>query len=372
MNTILAFLFLSIALPASAQLECPNLDFCFPPTPGQNFDVPSAQYPTIESAVIAAPHGANIRIKAGTYSAHIIVGKNLNFMGNHTKNRPTVIKGLDLTTPIFSVFGNPTVKFKKLTLSDAAAAVKTEFFHNGPWANISLNEVTVANTERGVAGSYDKVEIERSDLIGGAGNGLALSRILKLELKTVVLQNYGGYGILVLGQPSTEIGIFNSVLNNNTLGGLMIQGRTKGNMLTKINADRNGVAAIILDHTGPTFIDNSVLANSKTHGGKFGHGLLNFSSFVNVFKTHFFENVSFPTALVGCATPASEGFTAQFAHSGFFATSTTKRPAFALYTYPGCADAPGTLKDDGGNSCSGAIYCGTESSGGLTPIPPKL
>lgn len=364
-------LFTLTATSALAQIECPELDFCFPPTPGQNFTVPSPNFPTIESAVIAAPSGSTIRIGAGEYTANVTIdNKNLTILGNHAHGRPTIIQSASTELPIFRLNGSPSVKFRKLGLHRAAAAIQTDFAHNGPWASIQVSDLTVENTRRGIAGAYEDVKVDRSSFQFGSLHGISLSRVLNLEVRGSLFTDYEGVGLLVIGNQDSGISISGATFDNNDAGGVMIKNNRRPVILSKIRARNNGTAGIIVDHSGPVFLDRSELSLNRLKDGKFGNGLLVYSSTVEASRNNFISNRGFQTAMVGCGDTAANKYDLVFEGNNFFVPDATPPvTVFALYPQLDCTATPiGTLKDGGGNRCNGTSGCAAASAGGLEPI----
>jgi hypothetical protein len=67
-----------------------------------NLNVPNSQFPTIQAAIDAAPAGANIHIKPGTYHENLFVRKPLQIYGSEAGN------GVTLTGPLVKAI-NPAV-----------------------------------------------------------------------------------------------------------------------------------------------------------------------------------------------------------------------------------------------------------------------
>lgn len=360
-----------LSLSAFAQITCvPNTDFCFPEQENGNVVVvPSPSFPTIQSAVSQMPPGTTVRIKGGMYFENITLDRDINLVGNSAPGRPTIIQPLNNQDPIFRINGGVDVNFRNMKISNSTYGIYHDLQQPGPKPSVTTRNMTLENLGRGIYGSF--INVETNDvLFDGGFNGISLGQVENLKLRRTVLRFLTGFGVIVLGSNHSTALISHVTVHDNLKGGIFISGIDTKVDLNFVIARDNGVAGIILEKTGPVNIFNSDLFTNRTEAGKFGNGVLNYSSPVVLDNNNFENNQGFAVAAVGCGTPPTDRFSYALKNNDIISPFVT---AIAMYAYPDCADSSvGSLDDQGGNRCSATPSCGAASAGGLEPIPKTL
>lgn len=362
---------LFVSLSAFGQITCvPNTDFCFPENESGNVViVPSPAFPSLQIAVSQVPPGTTIRIKGGIYFENITIDRNINLVGNSAPGTPTIIYGGNNQEPIFRISGGPSVNFRNMKLANSSHGIYHDLQQPGALPSITTKNMTLANLGRGIFGSFNTVETQ-DVLFEGGFNGISLGAIQNLKLRRIVFRFMTGFGMIVLGSNNSTALISHVTVHDNVKGGIYISGVDTKVDLNFVIARDNGVAGIILEKTGPVNIFNADLFTNRTEAGKFGNGVLNYSSPVLLENSNIENNQGFAIAAVGCGTPASDRFSYALKNNDIISPYVT---AIAMYAYPECTDSSvGSLNDLGGNRCSASPSCGAASAGGLEPIPKTL
>jgi hypothetical protein len=229
--------------------------------------------------------------------------------------------------------------------------------------------MTFTNLGRGIFGAYKNVETQ-DVLIDGGFNGISLGSIQNLRLRRIVFRFLTGFGIIVLGSENSTASISHVTVHDNLKGGIYISGIDTKVEMDFVIARDNGVAGIILEKTGPVSIFNSDFLYNRSEAGRYGNGVLNYSSPVTLNSSNFEGNESFPVAAVGCGSPESEKFSYALKNNDIFSSSSL---VIAIYSYAGCTvSGHGSLSDLGGNRCNGGTSCTSASTGDLSPLPKTI
>lgn len=367
----LLMLLMFLGMNAFAQITCiPNTDFCFPENEtGNVVVVPSTTFPNIQSAVSQVPPGTTVRIKGGTYYENVTIDRNITLVGNSSPGKPTIINPLNNQEPIFRLNGGPAVNFRNMRIQNSSHGIYRDLQQPEPLPSVKTRNMTLANLGRGIFGSFNTVETN-DVLIDQGTNGISLGSIQNLKIRRTVVRLMTGYGLIVIGSPGSTVLVSHVTVHDNLKGGMFIVGIDSRVDLNFVIARDNGVAGIILEKTGLVNVSNSDMFTNRMASGKFGNGLLNYSSPVLIENSNVEHNQGFALAAVGCGTPSTDRFTMALKNNEIISPYAT---AIAMYAYPECTDpSVGSLRDEGGNRCVGFPSCGAQSAGGLSPIPKEL
>lgn len=367
MKLLMFFMFLG--MNAYAQITCiPNTDFCFPENENGNVVVvPSSSFPNIQTAVSQVPPGTTVRIKGGVYFENVTIDRNINLVGNSSPGRPTIINPVNNQEPIFRISGGPVVNFRNMRIQNSSHGIYRDSQQPGALPSVTTRNMTLANLGRGIFGSFKNVETN-DVLMDGGFNGISLIDVERLRLLRSVMRRMDGFGLIVHGSVGSTVLISHVTVHDNVEGGIFVYGDSQVDLNFVIARD-NGVAGVILEKTGPVTIFNSDLFTNRFKGGKFGHGVLNYSSPVTLDNNNFTNNDNFPIAGVGCGSPVFRRFSINMKNNDIYSSFANQ---IAMFVDLDCTDTDvGSLRDEGGNRCYGWPRCGAESTGGLEPTEKK-
>jgi hypothetical protein len=263
--------------------------------------VPSAAYPTIQSALDLVASGTTIRIAAGTYRETLrITGKTVRLVGNGiTGAKATTLAGVGEEGIVtFANGGGGLVRgiaFTGGAFGIAGVAGNGDLGTAAPGA-VRVSRVSIASTGRGIFGTFPDLTVSHTTIANTAWNGASVTTS-KLFATQLTITDSGGVGILVLNYDASgaQIVFDNVSANRNAHGGLEVQGGAVPVTVRSSSFVGNVHAGISLLGVGTATLDDVHADFSATDpGGADGAGILvDRSRAVNVANSHITFNAGF-------------------------------------------------------------------------------
>jgi hypothetical protein len=283
--------------------------------------VPSAAYPTIQSALDSVASGSTILIASGTYAEALRVdGKTVRLVGHGiTGAKKTTLAGASEGAGVvtFSNGGGGLVRGIALTGGAFGIAGQAGNSDKGttPPGAVRVSHVSIASTGRGIFGQFPDLTVRQTTIGSTALNGASVATS-KLFATQLTITNAGGVGILVLNYDAagTQIVFDNVTANRNAHGGLEVQGGAVpvtvrsssfvGNVhagisllgvanatLDDVHADLSatdadgtfGVGIVVQSSPSAAILNSHVALNAA-------YGIVNFASHVPMSGTHIIAN----------------------------------------------------------------------------------
>jgi len=270
---------IAIAQPASAcdeddTLGCANLPV---------LRVPSTAYPTIQSAVDAVPvGGAIIRVAPGVYTESIqVAAQGVRITGAGAGK--THLLAPESTVPAISFAAGAGGDVEDLLIVggnhgiEGIGSVIGAVGGNGP--SIAIRRVIVTGSGRGIFGTFSNLNLRAVSILRTAWNGMSVSAAQLIATDSII-SNAGGVGILVTGvAPGVGVVLDGLTLNNNSNGGIEIQGNPGPVMIRNCTLLLNGRAGIFLDNAGSVTIESTIASFTQSiNNGALGDGIDVFGS----------------------------------------------------------------------------------------------
>jgi hypothetical protein len=348
-----------VIAPAAAQQQNPPQVF-----------VPSAQFPTIQSAIDGAPAQAVIVIAPGRYrEALVIHGRIVTLVGRDAARRPE-IRAPRPRDSVVTFGGGGGAELRNLVLhggDHGLLAVDPQGL-----ASVAARNVAIRDSGTGVAGAYAALSFVNGEVRGNRRHGFALTGVRALELSGLEVADNGCLGILIVNTTPAAAPLMLAKLevHDNACGGIEIRGGATPVRMRAVFAKANAIFGINLAGASDTAIADSVVSFTKSDpvSGEWGDGLRILSATaVDVAGSLFSFSARAGALVLGCAD--GRGSTATFTDDNFFKNSF----AIDVERRAGCAvSASGVaLTDGGGNVCDGDPDCHAVSSG-LDPIDPAV
>jgi parallel beta-helix repeat protein len=178
-------------------------------------------FPTIQAAVDAAPPGATIKVRPGTYTEEIVIAKDLTLQGVNTGK--TIIKAPPTLTPFARRLNGEAVAAVVL-ITDAAHVRVSGFTVTGPipcgastGGIFVVKGATLKVSDARITTMHPEVGTCPPELVRGVGIGLGLPQFVEIDgqlgttghatITHVAIDRFQFFGIIVAGpsggRPST-------------------------------------------------------------------------------------------------------------------------------------------------------------------------
>ncbi len=308
-----------------------------------------------------------IKLAAGTYPVNLDLDGNQNSLSTFTINvvaEPgTKLQALVLATPVLKLRNEAKLALSDVELSGATAAtVKLESA-----ATLTLTRGKVVGGTIGVHADNGSLTLDRSEVTGGSAQAIlvekAASRV-NIEQSQVLVS--GGPGIEMA---DGELVISRSMVRGNIGGGVVVNGMNRKVTITNSfivkNTGAGGISALNISATSK--IDfNTVADNTGDTGNSSAGGIVCDRTGLTLTGNLVFRNGGGPSGAVqtfGACVHASSLIlpgTAPIAEHPKFVSTTDWHLA---------ADAPATVLNVAGVTCSGVDYDGdTRPQGGACEL----
>lgn len=347
----------------------------------QTFQVPSDQFPTIQSAINAAANGDKILVAPGIYNETLTIAKRITLTGSGARGerqtaivgpRPTEVVPIERAIGVVNYQPNSGGKIEKLLIRGGAGAgilgIVTE--DRFP-ASLEAKQLIIHQGVRGIAGSFSDLSMEECKVADMLWHGVSIVQVKgKILLGDCVIELCGGLGYF--GKNTTagpgEISLLNSTFGVNSGGGILIHGNAKPVGVTKCYLYANRYAGIRLNAVGLAAICHNLikLTLPRLLDGKFGDGIVAECS-ENVILCQDDQNFALDYLPPGIEESARVGVTTIGSHVSL---TNVKFECNLLDldaedgTLSGCPNQPPSFDDKGGNvcGCDGAtIACQVKS-----------
>jgi parallel beta-helix repeat protein len=231
-------------------------------------DSQEADFSSIQAAINAASSGDTILVRAGNYSEHVVVNKQLKLRG---ENKTSIIDG-NSTGDVIIIAAN-NVEISGFTIQNSGRRIVTEFPQFGPtgfpayegMCGVYLYGCTGCNISGNlIANNFAGLNIESASNI--------------MVSKNQIMINYGDCGIRIAFTSSTTLS-GNEISHNPTTGAVIFQ--CISSMVTENQIIDNPGSGMVISFSS-RFI--TVSENNITNNG--GHGL----NLVNAIENNVFEN----------------------------------------------------------------------------------
>jgi hypothetical protein len=299
--------------------------------------VPSRLYPTIRSAVAAAPTGSTIQLAAGVYDETIrIEGKSITLRGPEPGDGAATIVGADRDAAAITYGAAGGGSVVNLALRGGAYGVAAVRSGERAPAPVEIKRTSISDTGRGIFGDFSRLNVKNTTISRTAWNGIAVTSADDVSLKEITVFGAIGYGIYV---QDAAVSLSNVLVHDNlfggiylgesfaqVLGGLVFQNRRSG--ITIVSSPLVLLQGVTVDNTLPQ------------SDGRFGDGIDVFlSQVVGVIDTFVGYNARVAIASFGGDVQIGD-------------TDICCSPIdFEVETYMG---QPGQLEKIGDNTC----WCG--------------
>lgn len=255
----------------------------------QTLQVPSEQFPTIQSAINAAANGDKILVAPGIYNETLTIAKRINLTGSGERGErrteivgpaPTEVVPLERAIGVVNYQPAGGGKIESLLIRGGAGAGILGVAIEGRFpAALEVKQVIIHQGVRGVAGSFTDLTVEDTKVADMLWHGVSILKAKgKVQIAESVIElclGIGYYG------NNTETGSGNVSLLSDTFGvnsggGILIFGNAKPVGVTKCYLYANRYAGIRLKDVGLAALCHNLikLTQPRKFDGKFGDGIV--------------------------------------------------------------------------------------------------
>lgn len=267
---IVAAVICAVPMSAVAQVTEPPPLVVDPPT---EVEVPSKEFPTIQSAIEALPDGSTIRLALGRYTESLTVtGKSLDIIGSgaHGRRR-TQIVGDDPDAAVITFGPGGGGSVQNLVLRGGAIGiegVRGEDGDDGRYtrpAPLLVRRTLIRHVGQGIFGSFSHLTLQGIVVRHIDWNGICITTIDSLEVLNSYISNTEAVGILVFNYEEGEgtINIAYNIFEQCEQGGLAIVGDAKDVVITHCSFWKVNLAGILLLEVGQVLVQDTVVAKTQ-------------------------------------------------------------------------------------------------------------
>lgn len=250
----------------------------------QTFQVPSDQFPTIQSAINAAASGDKVLVGPGVYEEILTIAKRISLTGSGALGerrtqivgpRPTEVVPLGRAIGVVSYQPGGGGKIENLLIRGRDADILGVTVDDRFPAALEVKQVIIHQGGREIAGSFSDLTVEQTKVADMLWHGVVLARpkgkILLTESDFELCLGIGFYSLNSEG----EILLLNSTFGVNSGGGVVILGNLKPVYVTKCYFYANSYAGIRLKNAKQATICHNLikLTLPRKLDGKFGDGI---------------------------------------------------------------------------------------------------
>jgi hypothetical protein len=354
----------------------------------QTLQVPSDQFPTIQSAINAAGNGDKVLIGPGVYNETLTIAKRISLTGSGAQGerrteivgqRPTEFVPLDRAIGVINCQPGGGGKFESFMIRGGAGAGILGVATEGRFpASLEVKRVIIHQGVRGVAGSFSDLTIEDTKVADMLWHGFSIKAKGKIQIAESVVELCLGIGYYGNNTEtgSGDVSLLNDTFGVNSGGGILIFGNAKPVGVTKCYLYANRYAGIRLKEVGLAAICHNLikLTQPRKIDGKFGDGIVAECS-ESVIVCQGDQNFALDYLPPGIEDSARAGVTT----IGSNVSLTNVKFECNLIDLDaedgglsGCPNHPGSLDDEGGNvcGCDGANVACQVKSLNLDPPDP--
>ena len=250
--------------------------------------VPSAQYPTIQSAVDAVPvGGATVKIAPGVYTESVEVnGSNVRLVGSGAGR--TQLLALSGAAPGISFGAGASGVVEAITIAGGRSGIEGAFIGEPPpppsmcsepaglgqppqagGPSIAIRQAVIARSGRGILGSFSSLALQGVTIANTVWNGMSILAAASLQARNVVVEKAGGVGILVENLGFGTGFVFDAVApNDNKCGGIEVDGNATPVTIRSSFFFNNGRAGIFINNsfqvgTAPETIEETYIVGTQ-------------------------------------------------------------------------------------------------------------
>jgi Right handed beta helix region len=346
----------------------------------QTLQVPSDQFPTIQSAINFAAAGDRILVAPGVYNETLTIAKRISLTGSGERGErrteivgpaPTEIVPLERAIGVVNYQPDGGGKIESLLIRGGAGAGILGVAIEGRFpAPLEVKQVIIHQGVRGMAGSFTDFSAEECKVADMLWHGFSIKAKGKILFDDCVVELCGGLGCYVNNTEtgSGDVSLLNDTFGVNSGGGILIFGNAKPVGVTKCYLYANRYAGIRLKDVGLAAICHNFikLTQPRKFDGKFGDGIVAECS-ENVIVCQDGQNFALDYLPPGIEDSARAGVTT----IGSNLSLTNVKFECNLIdldaedgSLTGCPNHPGSFDDKGGNvcGCDGAnIACQVKS-----------
>ena len=249
----------------------------------QTLQVPSDQFPTIQSAINAAANGDKVLVGPGVYEEILTIAKRISITGSGALGerrtqivgpRPTEVVTLDRAIGVVNYRPDGGGKIENLLIRGRDAGILGVPVGDRSPAALEVKEVIIHQGGRGIAGSFSDLTVEQTKVADMLWHGVVLVRPKgKILFSDSVVDLSLGIGFYSLNSEG-GISLLNSTFGVNSKGGVVIVGSPVS--VTKCYFYANNYAGIRLKNVQSAQICHNLikLTLPKQDDGRFGDGLV--------------------------------------------------------------------------------------------------
>jgi hypothetical protein len=255
----------------------------------QTLQVPSGQFPTIQSAINFAAAGDRILVAPGVYNETLTIAKRISVSGSGERGerrteivgpRPTEVQPIERAIGVVNYQPGGGGKIENLLIRGGAGAgilgvVIGERFP----APLLVKQVIIHQGVRGVAGSFSDFSAEECKVADMLWHGFSILKANgKIQITESVVELCLGIGCYINNTETGlgDVSLLNDTFGVNSGGGILIFGNAKPVGVTKCYLYANRYAGIRLKDVGLAAICHNLikLTQPRKFDGKFGDGIV--------------------------------------------------------------------------------------------------
>jgi hypothetical protein len=255
----------------------------------QTLQVPSDQFPTIQSAINAAANGDKILVAPGIYNETLTITKRINLTGSGERGErrteivgpaPTEVVPLERAIGVVNYQPVGGGKIESLLIRGGAGAGILGVAIEGRFpAPLEVKQVIIHQGVRGLAGSFTDLTLEDTKVADMLWHGVSILKAKgKVQIADSVIELCLGIGYYCNNTEtgSGDVSLLNDTFGVNSGGGILIFGNAKPVGVTKCYLYANRYAGIRLKNVGLAALCHNLikLTQPRKFDGKFGDGIV--------------------------------------------------------------------------------------------------
>jgi hypothetical protein len=255
----------------------------------QTLQVPSGQFPTIQSAINFAAAGDRILVAPGVYNETLTIAKRISVSGSGERGerrteivgpRPTEVQPIERAIGVVNYQPGGGGKIENLLIrGGAGAGILGVAIEERVPAPLLVKQVIIHQGVRGVAGSFSDLSVEECKVADMIWHGILILKANgKIQITESVIELCLGIGCYINNTKtgSGDVSLLNDTFGVNSGGGILIFGNAKPVGVTKCYLYANRYAGIRLKDVGLAAICHNLikLTQPRKFDGKFGDGIV--------------------------------------------------------------------------------------------------
>ena len=334
----------------------------------QTLQVPSGQFPTIQSAINFAAAGDRILVAPGVYNETLTIAKRISVSGSGERGerrteivgpRPTEVQPIERAIGVVNYQPGGGGKIENLLIRGGAGAgiLGVAIGERFP-APLLVKQVIIHQGVRGLAGKFSDLSVDGCKIADMLWNGVSIVQAKgKIQIAESVVELCLGIGYYGNNTEtgSGDVSLLNDTFGVNSGGGILIFGNAKPVGVTKCYLYANRYAGIRLKDVGLAAICHNLikLTQPRKVDGKFGDGIVAECS-ENVIVCQDDQNFALDYLPPGIEDSARAGVTTIGSN---ISLTNVKFECNSIDldaedgNLSGCPNHPPSLDDKGGNAC---------------------